>query len=518
MDPFSQTETERLNKIIEENAPKTEEFIKKQIEEHQAKIPQIQEGVNYYFNKGKITKRTIEVYDENGNKTVDQDATNNKIPSGWHKLLVDQKVSYLVGDPITIASKTEKDIKPIQEALGEEFEDILPELVKNASNKGKDWLHPYIDENGNFDYIIIPSEEFIPIYDDNKRKHLVGGIRFYAISDDVTKIEMWDENTVTFYEKIKEEVFIDVTEEINPASHFYYGERGYGWGNVPFIEFKNNEEGISDITFYKSLIDVYDLLMSDVSNTLEDIQSLIFALKGYEGTDLAQFMNDLKRFKVISMSDEPGAGVETIKAEVPVEAAKAHLDRIAQDIYAFGQGVNSSPDKFGNAPSGVAIKNLYSLLDMKASIMERKFSKGLEKFIWFVCEYLSISGQGQFDYKDITFTFNKSILVNEMEQIQMAQQSMGVISHATILKNHPWVTDAEKEKELMEEEGDEYTKHLGSVDGLPKNKLPNKGNEDESGSNETTCPTCGGDGTTVSEKTGKEIKCTKCGGDGVITR
>jgi len=518
MDLFSPTETERLIQLIEENSPKTTDYLKELIENHQANIPKIVEGVNYYFNKGKITERVIEIYDESGNKTTDTDATNNKIPSGWHKLLVDQKVSYLAGEPITIYSKSDKDIAPVQETLGEDFEDILPELIKNASNKGRDWLHPYIDEEGNFDYIIIPSEEFIPIYDDNKRKHLRLGIRFYPIDEEVTKIEVWDSQRVTYYEMIDGEVYIDATEEINPDSHFRYGNNGYGWEKVPFIEFKNNEEAVSDITFYKQLIDAYDFLVSDVQNTLTDIQSLIYVLKGYEGTDLSEFVTNLKRYKAIAVSDESGSGVNTLKAEVPVEAVKSQLDRIAQDIYAFGQGVNSSPDKFGNAPSGVAIKNLYSLLDMKASILERKFSKGLEKFLWFVCEYLSISGQGDFDYKDIAFTFNKTLLVNELELITMAQQSMGVISHKTIIENHPWVKDAQKEREQLEKEGDEYSKYLPSVDDKRKGNASGGGGGNEPSSGEQTCTECGGDGTVPSEKTGNPIECPECGGDGVIRR
>lgn len=471
MYPMTPTETELMSKKIEEDAPKITEMLKEQIELHNAKIPQIRQGVDYYFNKGEITKRKIEVFDENGNKTEDKDATNNKVPSGWHKLLVDQKVSYLVGDPITLSSKSEKDITPIQDVLGEEFEDVLPELVKNASNKGKEWLHPYIDENGNFNYMIIPNEEFIPLYADNRKKDVVGGIRFYAIDDELTKIELWDTEQVTFYEMIKDDIYIDVTVEVNPQSHFYYKNKGYGWSTddkkiAPFIEFKNNEEGVSDLTFYKALIDVYDLLVSDVSNTLEDIQSFIYVLKGYEGTNAAEFMMNLKRYKMVSVSDGEGAGVDTLRAEVPVDAVKTHIDRIVQDIYTFGNGVNSSPDKFGNAPSGVAIKNLYSLLDMKSSIMERKFSKALEKFMWFVCEYLSISNQGDFDYKDLAFTFNKSILVNELEQITMAQQSLGVISQQTILENHPWVKDVQAEQERLEEEQNEYARNLSPVGGV----------------------------------------------------
>lgn len=513
MYPSSPTETELLNKHITDSAPKTEDVIKEYIEAHQMEIPKMQEGVNYYFAKGKISNRVIEVYDDNGGKAPDPDATNNKIPSGWHKLLVDQKVSYLVGDPITIASKTEKDIKPVQEALGEEFEDTMPELVKNASNKGRDWLHPYIDEEGNFDYIIIPAEEFIPIYDNNKRKHLQGGIRFYALDDETTKIELWNDKEVTYYEMVNGEVVLDALEEINPAPHFYFGDKGYGWEKVPFIEFANNEERVSDLVFYKALIDCYDMLMSDVSNTLEDIQSFIYVLKGYEGTDLAEFLNNIKRYKAIKTSDEPGSGVDTINGEVPVEAVKTHLDRLTQDIYAFGQGVNASPDKFGNAPSGVAIKNLYSLLDMKASMLERKFSKGLEKFMWFVCEYLSISGQGDFDYKDLTFTFNKSLLVNELELINMARQSQGVISRLTILKNHPWVTDVTEEEKRLKEEEDEYAKNLPDIKP-DDNTFPEGSGKEIKG--QKTCSDCDGSGKVMSDKTGRDIICKTCGGDGLI--
>jgi SPP1 family phage portal protein len=463
IDPFTQTIADVLTQKIIDDAPKKTDILKAYIEAHESKIPEYKRGVDYYLSKGDISRRYIYTYDEAGNKVIDLDATNNRLPSGWHKLLVDQKVSYLVGDPITIASKSEQDIEPIQETLGEEFDDVLPELVKNASNKGEEWLHPYIDEEGNLDYIVIPREEFIPIYDNTKRKNLSGGIRVYDLDDDTKKVELWDENTVTFYEYHNGELVLDVSDEVNPAPHFYYGDKGYGWGKVPFIGFANNEERVSDLTFYKALVDAYDLMNSDVANTLEDIQSIIYVLKGYEGTSLAEFSTNVKRYKVVAVSDEQGSGVDTLRAEVPVEATEAHLNRLKEDIYTFGSGVDVSADKLGNAPSGISLKFLFSLLDMKASIAERKFSKGLERFIWFVCEYLSISGKGDFDYKDIKFIFNKSILVNELEQIQMAQMSQGIVSRSTLTKNHPWVNDPDEEEKMLEKEQDEYAQNLPNI-------------------------------------------------------
>lgn len=470
MYPSTPTHTEELIKHMQDTSPKLTEIIKELLEAHSLKVSKYQEGVKYYFGKGDITKREIQIYNEAGQKQTDQDATNNKLASGWHKLLVDQKTSYLVGDPVTVSSKSGKNIDLILDVLGEDFEDALPELVKNASNKGREWLHPFIDEESNFDMMIIPAEEGIPIYDHSKRKNLIGFIRFYSLDDSALKIELWDKENVTYFEQIDGEIVLDALQEVNPAPHYEIGEEGYGWGEVPFIEFANNEERVSDLTFYKQYVDAFDLLMSDVTNTLEDIQSFIYVLKGYEGQSLKEFINDVKRYKVIRMSDEQGSGVDTLNAEVPVEATSSHLEKLIEGIYRFGQGVNLDTDKFGNAPSGIALKFLFSLLDMKASVLERKFSKSLEWLMWFVSKYLEISKKGTFDYKDLKFTFNKSILVNEMELVTMAQQSKGVISNETIVANHPWVTDVEAELERLKEDADEYAKLLKPLSG--------KGNSD----------------------------------------
>ncbi|MEN2765823.1 phage portal protein [Ornithinibacillus xuwenensis] len=456
MYPDTSTHTEELIELIKSNSPKITDILKEYIDKHDTS--KMEEGVRYYFNKSDITRRKIYTY-ENDQKVLDEDATNNKIPTGWHKTLVDQKVSYLVGQPISINSKEENDpsLEEINEVLGDELDDTLPELVKNASNKGKEWLHVYVDEQGNFDYMIIPAQQFIPIYDNTKRKNLIAGIRLIPLDDDTLKIEFWDDKQVTFFEKIDGEIVIDASVEVNPQAHFYYGDTGYPWSKdgkvaIPFIKFANNEEEVNDLTFYKQLIDAFELIISDTTNTLEDIQSFIYVLKGYEGTDLNQFITELKRYKVISVSDEQGAGVDTVKAEIPIEAVEAQLNRLVDMIYQAGQGVNVNTDKFGNSPSGVALEFLYSLLNMKANILERKFTKSLKQLMWFVCEYLSIANNTEVDFQNYSFTFNKSMITNEAEKVTMAKDSMGVISNKTIRANHPWVTDAQQEELQMEEE------------------------------------------------------------------
>lgn len=463
MYPIEPTETELLNAFIESEAGKREDIIKEYIDRHDTGDMMV--GLDYYFKKNKIVDRKIYKYDEGGNKQIDADATNYRLASGWHKLLVDQKVGYLVGDPVSITSKTDDGnaIDAINDILGDEFSDILPELVKNASNKGTEWLHVYLTPEGEFDYMIVPAQEFIPIYDNTKRKQLIGGIRYYDLDDKTRKIELWDDQKVTFYEEVNGQIVLDMSYEVNPQSHFNYGENGYGWGKVPFVEFANNQEKVSDVTFYKDYIDAYDYLMSDTTNTLEDIQEIVYILKGYDDTNLAEFSTNVKRYKAIKTSED--GGVETMQAEVPIDSVNSHLDRFIENIYQFGMGVNTNTDKFGNSPSGIALKFLFSLLDMKANTLERKFTKALQDLTWFVAEYLSISENANVDYKDVKFTFNKSMLMNELENAQIARDSKGIISDKTIQENHPW--SASDEAERMEEQASAYPSVEDVVDEEP---------------------------------------------------
>jgi len=456
---LSKTHTEELIEFILANTPAPTEIIKEIYTSFDSS--KMLEGVKYYEVDNDINKRKIYTYRDE-KKVVDEDAINSKIPSGFHKILVDQKVAYLVGEPMVFGSKSDnkQQLQLLEELIGEQWEDTITEIIKGASNKGIEWLHVFVNEDKEFDYMIVNAENFIPIYDYSKRKRLIAGIRFYSLRDNVIKFEVYDDETITYYEMIDGEMHLDANVEVNPKPHFTDAEgiTGMGWGKVPFIPFLNNNEELSDLHFVKENIDNYDLLVSDAQNTLLDMQALIFALRGYQGESLSEFMANLKRYKVVNL-DEDG-GIDTIRAEVPVEAYKTQSDTLKENVFMFGQGVNPSPDIIGDAPSGVALENLYSLLDMKASMFERKATLALREFMWFIQTFCELAKKGQFDYRDVTFTFNKLLLTNETEIIQMARDSEGIISKATIRENHPWVKDAAQEEERVKREKDEFQSEL----------------------------------------------------------
>ncbi len=135
------------------------------------------------------------------------------------------------------------------------------------------------------------------------------------------------------------------------------------WNKVPFISFKNNRIEKGDIKFIKSLIDNYDLSRSDVANFIEEVKNLIFVLKGYGGEDLGEFMDNLNYYRALILDEDGDAS--TLNPTMDVEAIKIHYEQLKRDINECGQGVNKDLDKFGSSPSGIALKFLYSGIDLK---------------------------------------------------------------------------------------------------------------------------------------------------------
>lgn len=437
-------------KLLAENVDETDlsQTIGDLIADHDPALMLV--GVDYYNNDTHIKDRQIWYY-EDGQKKIDTEATNHRVSHNWHKILVDQKVAYLLGRPPLISAEDEQFAKHLNALLDEIWDDRLQELAKNASNKGVEWLMPFIDGVGNFRYIIVPAEQCIPIYETDYEEELVAMLRYYPVTvhgEQKIRAEWWTAEGVSTYIETEAGVYKLESED----GHFLQNRAPMGWGRVPFIEFPNNVDRFADLKYYKEQIDVYDIIVSDLANDLTDVQKLIFVLKGYGGQNLAEFLQNLRYYRAIQVDPEAGAGVETLSADPPITAIDSSLDRLEENIYLFGQGVNTKTDKFGSAPSGIALKFLYTLLDLKSNIMARRFSVAIKTFCWFAAKYLEIKGVGTFDPHGVKITYNKSLLINDLEISQIAESSMGVISQETIVAHHPWVDDVQAELKRLQAE------------------------------------------------------------------
>lgn len=469
-------------------------------------------GINYYKGKHDILKYQP-YYWIDGVKRIDNTKTNYTIPHLFHKILVDQKASYIAGNPVKIFYSLNNDngdntantvLDNINEVLGDNFNDVIVNWIIDASNQGIGWIHFYIDDEGKLNFLNIDSTELIPIYDSAYQKNLVGMIRYYQVfyyneqmqtTDTLYKLEWWTDNDVTYYAQLPSgEWILDPEVEINPSGHWILynsinpeNKKIKSWNKVPFIKLENNSINQTDLEPIKALIDAYDRVKSGWINDLIDFQELIYILKGYNGlsfsgnkglNELTVFIQNLKQDKVISVDE--GGGVDTIKSEIPIEAKNKFLELTRKEIFYFGQGVDIDSDKFGNNPSGISLKFLYSSLDMKANSLIRKLNSSLKEFMEFVIIYLNNTKAIKIDINNIIYVFNKAVIFNEKEKVDLLKASEGILSKRTIIENHPLVEDVSEELSRIEKEQlDDINKGIVNLDDFqePDEKNDNSDND-----------------------------------------
>lgn len=421
-------------------------------------------GEQYYRVENDILDRKMIRY-EDEQPVLDETKANNRLAHGFMHNLVDDKINYLLTKPYTMTCENSDYLKLVQETLGKRFQKRLSQLGNEASNKGIAWLHVYIDDVGQFKTMKMESEQIIPLWIDNDHEELQALIRYYQVEvyegkekKYVTKIEYHVPEGVEYYEVNQDgEVILDAEKYLDQPDnssrlipHMTVNATPNSWERVPFIPFKNNDFELPDLQFVKTLIDNYDLTRSDIANLLEEIKNVIYALRGYGGESLSDFMRDLAYYKAVSL-DEDG-GLDTVASNINIEAAEKHWETLKKDIFDFGQGIDENRDKIGNAPSGIALRFMYAGLDLKCNALEDNFKWGFEQLIYFVNKYLEVTRKGTPSDKEITIVFNRDIAINESQAITDCQNSVGTISDKTIIANHPWVEDVEAELEQIAEE------------------------------------------------------------------
>jgi SPP1 family phage portal protein len=444
------------------------------IDDDETAKSEMQDGIDYYNGDHDILDHEIK-YTVDGVEYVDENATNNRVVHPFLTYITDQQADYVCGQPIAVGSEVENDpiVERFKDIRGERFDETMLEYVRGAKYKGFEVLHPFVNEDGEFDYVIIPAEQMILVYDSTFQRKLVQAIRYYEyeyIRDNGTtfngyKVEWWTDKDVSYFVQREEGEFIlDPEMEQNPAPHLTESMEvagqvvdgtmaGLSWGKVPFIVLKNNSKFRSDLKILKPMIDDYDTNVSDFSNNLSDIQEAYWVLKGYMSQDLGEFRTNLKKYRAIKV-DEKG-GVEPQKIDIPHDPRDSHLNRLEENIYIFARGINPKTDVFGNSPSGVALRWLFMPMDLKCNGVMRSLTMCLKELVWYFAEYLKMNGEGELDPSNVKFTFNKSMIINEAEQITNVVQSKGLIDEETNLSHHPWVDDPKAVMEKLETERQE---------------------------------------------------------------
>ena len=483
------TQTDLTNFRIRNNAPLTDAQILNELIEvdiNSANKEMMRNGALYGRARHDIEDKDFQIWinPKTGKPVTLPNKANSRMAHANHRLQVVIKTSYLFKTPITITHESgDNAVDNFNEMTGSEFDNTMHDLGMEASNKGRSWIHCFFDEEGNFEYQIIDAIEVIPFYETSRQKKLTSLIRYFPMQlniagdrVEVMRVEWYFPDRVDIFESKDGGEF----KKLGSEPHFTIGNTAspdmdgnpMSWGRVPFVEFKNNMDCLSDLNFIKSFIDALDLVDSQFANDLIEIQEAIVKASGTDDKP-SEIAYNMKVFKVVVTKDEK-SDIQYLTVEIPFEARQSWMDDVRTEIAIQGMSLDMTQDKFGQNPSGVAWKWMYLPLDLKASMLEEKFKVGLYAFAWFVNEAIKfiaeLSAMDDDEIRKFSWKFNKSMIANEDEKIKQSNESVGRVSEQTRLENDPRVDDVAEEITRMDEERGK----VNPAPVVPSNGLPAK--------------------------------------------
>lgn len=477
---LGQTQTEIINRQIADDSSEGKEqiaFIQSMITEFRDSESYKLMGVaqRYYENDSDIKnkKRTVIAKDLENNAVLKESKvlSNNKLRHNFMKKLTRQKIGYMLGKPFTLAevraedAKAKKFFESMETYLDMNFYKFVKNVARDSIVKGIGWVQVYYNESGVLKFRRCNPEEIIPIWADADHTILDALIRSYKVEQytggdkkTIEYVEYYTHEGVYYYVYDKTGHLIlnpDITD--NPGTHFYLKSEdaeteepvAVNWAEIPFVPFKYDPDEQSLLSRIKSLIDDYDRKTSGISDNIDDHPNSVTVVKNYDGASKEEFVQNKNEYRTIFVQGDGDA--RSLETPLNVSDIDKHIQRLREDIYEFGQGVDAA-NKDIRDTSGVALRFIYADLDMDCVDWGGEVKWSLMKLIWFIQQDI-IYKTGD-DYTDVKYDiiFNTDVIINESETILNCMNSVGLVSNRTIAANHPWTLDADKEIEAIKKE------------------------------------------------------------------
>lgn len=389
-------------------------------------------GQAYYDGDHDIRDYRLFYYNADGELVEDKTRSNVKIPHPFFTELVDQATQYILSG---CDDFIKSDVPELQKELdayfneNDDFVSELSEVITGCQSKGFEYMFAYKNEENRTSFQCADSIGVVEVRAKDTDSNTEYVIYWYIDRIDkghkkIKRIQVWDAEKVYFYVQSNEgEIKADDSVEINPRPHTLYQEEGKEktyyeqFGFIPFFRLDNNKKQFSCLKPIKDLIDDYDIHASSLTNNLVDFDTPLHVVKGFQGDDLTELQQNLKTKKIIGVDDDGGVEVHTV--DIPYQARVAKMDLDEKNIYRFGMGLNTSGLKDTTATTNIAIKAMYSLLDLKCSKLEIRLKQFLRKIIKVVLDEINKENGTDYQMNQVYFNFEHEVMSNELENAQV---------------------------------------------------------------------------------------------------
>ena len=399
----------------------------------------------------------IDKYYKGQNPTIIESSHEHKIPVPFGRKLIKMVTGFMFKEgAITYAWPDGSDVEltnlitSIYDHEDEQTENV--KLGRDQAKYGSAFEILFVDnDEGRPEFSRVKASQVVPIYSRTVKPRMVAAINFYASGDG---------DVVEVYYADRIEIFLYTRDKVVSR-----GVVAHQFGEVPVVEFRNNEEGLGDIESILSLIDAHDEILANGLDEDGKYADALLILKNFSLDDEA--LDKLIRLRVIDGLDSDSEA-DYLTKEGAYEGREVLRKVIEGLIYAMS-GVPNLDDKDAMAQqSGEALKYLYATFEvMVAGDKQSEFTNGLMRRMRLVNNFLTWMGQSTGNLDGLVVNWKRNLPNESTTLVDNVVKAEPIISRKTALEQLQKagiVVDVDDEETRLEEDRKRRSRDLTNVD------------------------------------------------------
>ena len=383
-------------------------FILRAIQQHKVSpeyLTAVDAQLYYDGENPTINKYEKIIYDMKGLAHRDMWTANHKIASQVFQYVIDQEVSYLLGNGVRFAKSETKD------ALGKTFDEDMQDALEYARIAGASFVFFNMNHLN-----VFKLTEFVPLYGEENGA-LVAGVRFWKLDrNKPLRATLYELDGYTDYIQRKGKS-LEVLNEKRPYIETVTSSEadgstitdGTNYAGFPIVPMYANKQHKSALNGKRNTVDAFDLITSNMVNNCDEGNLIYWVLTncgGMDDEDDMKFVERLKTIHVAHADGDSGAGAEAHTVDAPIEGSRVTKDQLHDQLYDDFQAFDAKSMAAGDL-SATAIAAGYTRLDMKCDKIERQVTRCITAI-------LELAGI------DDSPTYVRNKIINRAEEVQIA--------------------------------------------------------------------------------------------------
>lgn len=413
-------------KTLDASTEFSTKLIQELISEHKEYIEAYKELKDFYTGNHAILKQ----------KAKEKYKPDNRLVVNFAKYIVDTFNGYFIGNPVSMfhEDKTVNDYLAYIDGYNDQS-DNNAELSKICSIYGHGFELVFNDENSEVGITYMTPIDGFVVYDNTIQNKPLFACH-YGLNDD-------DEEVGYFYTKEAVYQFATVS-----GAYTIVEETPNVFGDIPMIEYLENEERQSIFENVKTLINAFNKALSEKANDVEYYADAYLKVLGAEIDE--KTLQTLRDTRIINVSGDDTLTVEFMTKPSADGTQENLLERLQKLIFEISMVANISDENFASS-SGIALRYKLQSMDNLAKSKERKFQSGMSRRYRLISNYPT-SKIGENEWVNIQYKFTRNVPANLAEEADIAQTLSGIVSEETQVSVLSIVQNAKEEVQRKNEE------------------------------------------------------------------